>query len=575
MTPRTLWLLLILIAAQTCASQETPPDIKTAFRVRYLAAGSVYIEGGRNAGLAEGMKMVIKQSTRNGVKDAAPDVEPGIDAQLRVVSVAATSAVCEVVSAKREILVGDMATLLQTEVEKLVEKRTLSNTRPYPAVVSFTEGDPLDEDVRETVPAPPLPEVNQARGRIGFDFNTIQGLGQAHSSSTQVGMVLRADITRIYGTHWNLNGYWRGRLQSSSFASQSTLQDLINRTYQLGLTYVNPESRWTMGIGRMYLPWASSLETIDGGYAGRRIADKTTVGLFGGSTPDPTAWNYDPNRRIAGAFFNVRGGSYENVWYSSTAGLGVSMLKWKTDRPFVFSESSISYRRVFSLYDSLQIDRPRTDPSLPPVGAGIGQSLLTLRYQPHPRVAFDLNHTYFRDIPTYDPQLVGTGLLDKYLFQGLSGGARVELPLHLTAYTSLGRSNNSTDPKSSWNNMYGLTLDRIWVTGLRVDARYSKFDSAFVQGTYRTLSVSRNLGETLHFNLQAGRQSFVSPYTTDNGSRFLNSSIDLTLGTHYFLESGCTFQRGSAQNYNQWMTTFGYRFDNRMRSKGDPNATNK
>jgi len=575
MTVRAPWLLFFLITAHPCISQEASPVITSAFRVRYVAAGSVYIEGGKNAGLAEGMKMVIKQSTSKSAGDAAADVEPGIDAQLTVISVASTSAVCDVVSTKREIIVGDIVTLPHAEIEKLVEKRMLSSTRFYPAIVSFTEGDPLDEDVRETVPAPPLPEVNQARGRIGFDFNTIQGLGQGGSSSSQVGMVLRADITRIRGTHWNLNGYWRGRLQSSSSTSQSTIQDLINRTYQLGFTYINPESHWTMGFGRQYLPWASSLQTIDGGYVARKLADKTTLGIFGGSTPDPTAWNYDPNRRLAGAFFNVRGGSYENLWYSSTTGMGVSMLQWQIDRPFVFTENSLSYRRVFSLFESLQIDRPRVDPTLPPISAGIGQSLLTMRYQAHRRVAFDMNHTYFRDVPTYDPQLVGTGLLDKYLFQGFSAGAHVELPLRLTAYMSLGRSSNSTDSKSSWNNMYGLTMDRIWRTGVRADVRYSKFDSAFVHGSYQTLSVARNFGDSMHFNLQAGRQSFISPYTTDSGSRFLNTSIDLNLGRHYFVESGCTFQRGAAQNYNQWMATFGYRFDNRMRKKGGLNAAKK
>ena len=30
----------------------------------------------------------------------------------------------------------------------------------------------------------------------------------------------------------------------------------------------------------------------------------------------------------------------------------------------------------------------------------------------------DFTDTYFRDVPTYDPVLVGTGLLDKYLYQG-------------------------------------------------------------------------------------------------------------------------------------------------------------
>jgi hypothetical protein len=561
MITRGLIALLVLMMVQTCASQESPPEVKAAFRVRYLASGSVYIEGGRSDGLSEGMRLVIKQSTHEGSKDA--EAEPGIDAQLTVVSVAASSSVCEVISAKREIVVGDMVTLQQADVEKLVERRTLSNTRAYPAIVSFTEGDPLDEDVRETIPAPPLPEVNQARGRIGIDFNSIQGLNPTNSRSTQFGLVVQANITRILGTYWSLNGYWRGRLQSSSYALQPTLQDLINRTYQLALTYNNPNSRWTMGVGRLYLPWASSLQTIDGGYVGWRVADKTTVGAFGGSTPDPTAWNYDPHRQLAGGFVNISGGSYENVLYSTTTGVGVSMINWQTERPYVFNETNVAYKRVLSAFEFLDIDRPRTDPSLPPVGVGVGQSLFTLRYQPKPRIAFDLNDTYFRDVPTFDPALIGTGLLDKYLFQGLSGGVRVELPLHLAAYASLGRSSTSTDTKGSWNQMYGLTVDQIWRTGLRVDARYSKFDSAFAQGSYQSLAVSSSIGDSFHMNVQLGRQSYISPYAVDNNSIFLNSIFDLNIGTRYFLESGFTLQRGGTQNYNQFMTTFGYRFNNR------------
>ena len=51
--------------------------------------------------------------------------------------------------------------------------------------------------------------------------------------------------------------------------------------------------------------------------------ERVTAGLFAGSTPDPTSWSYDPNRRIAGEFTNISGGSYDNVHYSSTFGFGI------------------------------------------------------------------------------------------------------------------------------------------------------------------------------------------------------------------------------------------------------------
>ncbi len=573
-----LMMLLPLTALTTppCHAQEpektvteatqssVPAPVRTEFHVRYITGTTVYVDGGRGDGLAEGTLLILKQApTLAATIGENKPVAPGIVAQLIVVSVASTSAVCEVTHTSREIVVGDSVWLPQKEVKKLIETHDLGNTRQYPMIISFTEGDPLDEEVRETQAHPPLPEINQAQGRIGFDLSTIKGLGPNNTSSTVVGMILRADISRIYGTHWNLNGYWRGRLQTSSTTSRPSLQDLMNRTYQMSLSYINPQSNWSAGIGRLYIPWASSLEAIDGGYVDRRISTNTLVGLFAGSTPDPTAWNYNPRRKIGGLFLNVHGGSYDNLWYTSTAGLGVNLLNWSVDRPFVFSENDFSYKRIFSMYHSLQIDRPTVNPSMPAVGVGVGQSLLSLRVQVHPRVSLDLTHTYFRDVPTYDPALVGTGLLDKYLYQGVNAGARISLPMHITPYFSLGRSGNSSDPKASLNTLVGISMADIWKTGLMIDARYSRFNSAFAAGTYRNITISRDLGERFRLNLQGGQQMFNSTLSKGTGTYFINSLIDANLGSRYFIESGFTTQRGGPQEYNQWTATFGYRFNNR------------
>jgi hypothetical protein len=548
-------------AAAVAPPQSAP--MRTDFHVRYINGTNVYIDGGISSGLAEGAELILKQDTSMAEHDAANSaIEPGVIAKLKVVSVASTSAVCEVIESTRDITDKDLVSLPDTEVKKLVDKDALGNSRSYPMVISFSEGDPLDEEVRDKLPRPPLPEVNEARGRIGFDISTIQQIGQGSSSSSEYGMVFRGDFTRLFGTHWNLNGYWRGTLQHNS-AAQSSIQDLINRTYLMSLSYINPNSAWTASIGRMYLPWASSLETIDGAYVGRQFSPKTTLGVFAGSTPNPTAWNYDPQRRTGGSFFNVHAGSFENVRFSTTFGAGVDMLHWKVDRPYLFTENDFSFKKYFSVYHSMQIDKPSANPGMAALSPGLGQSLLSLRMQVHPRVTLDVTDTYFRDVPTYDANLVGTGLLDKYLYQGLNGGARVQFPLHLIGYFSLGNSSNSNDKKQSLNEQIGATVTRIWKTGVEVDARYSKFDSSFASGTYRTLSVSRDLGERLRANIQAGRYSYTSTLASDSNSIFVNALFDMNLGARLFLQSAFTTQRGGPMDYNQWTTTLGYRFDNR------------
>jgi hypothetical protein len=436
-------------------------------------------------------------------------------------------------------------------------------------VVSFSAGDPLDEEVREKLPRPPLPEVNQIRGRIGFDLSSIHEVGQGSSTSSSYGMVFRADFTRIFGTHWNLNGYWRGNLRTSSAPTQTTLQDLMNRTYLMNLTYLNPNSHWTAGVGRLYLPWASSLEAIDGAYVGRTFGSHTVTGIFAGSTPDPAAWNYNPQRRIGGNFFNVHGGDFDSFRFSTTAGVGVNMLKWVIDRPFAFTENSVSFKHYLNIYHSMQIDRPTANPNSTPVKTGIGQSLLSLRIQVHPRVVLDLTDTYLRDVPTYDPTLVGTGLLDQYLYQGINGGARISFPRHITGYFSLGSNTDSADPKNSMNQMFGASMANIWKTGLTADARYSKFSSAFASGTYKTVTVSRDVNESMRLDLQVGRYAYNSiPVGTPvSKSDFADITFESNLGSKLFVQSMFTAQRGGSLDYNQWTTTIGLRFNNRAAAR--------
>lgn len=553
--------------APVLMTRPSSPDLRTYFRVKYVAQDAAYLDGGRSGGLAEGMKLIVRDDPTTGQAVVSPanagDVAENGIAELEVISVAETSAVTTIVSPKRPVKAGDRAYLSASDQEALVQKNTLSATRKYPTVISFTEGDTLDDEAREEVPRPPLPSVNRARGRIGLDYMGMVSHDGTGSASTNLGLVLRTDITRINGTYWNLSGYWRGRLNSRSGSGQETLQDLINRTYHLSMTYDNPNSRWVAGFGRLYLPYASSLDTIDGGYFGRRVGHGATLGIFAGSTPDPTSWSYDPNRRMGGAFVNFEGGSYDGFHYTSTEGVGLSALNWTLERPFVFLENGLSYKRVVSIYQALQADSPRGNPEVPAPGPGIGRSFTTIRIEPHPRISFNLNHTYFRDLPTFDPSLIGTGLLDKYLFQGFSAGARVEVIKQVWLYTDLGRSNRTGDTSSALNEMFGITIGKLPWTGIRADARYSKFSSAFGDGSYQSISLSRNFGDNLRVELLGGDQRYSSSLATSDHIKFILGNVETNLGTRYFLQGGLTISRGETQKYDQWYMTFGYRFDSK------------
>ena len=549
-------------------ARSEDPSLRTVFKVKYVADGVAYLEGGRAQGLTEGMKLQVEETnlpTRQGAS-AHPANDPRVVAELEVSGVAETSAVTEIHEPKRPVKAGDLAYLSVSDTAALVEQRALSSTRQYPAVVSFSADDTLDEEARAAVPRPPSPAVNRAKGRIGLDYNSTTSHGVTNSTSSNLGFAFQGDITRIGGTFWNLSGYYRGRLTKQPTATQQTIQDLINHTYHLSLSYENPTSKLVAGVGRLFLPWASSLDTIDGGYFGMHPKQGTTIGVFGGSTPDPTSWSYVPNRAISGSFVNFEGGSYEHFHYSSTSGGGVSMINWAVNRPFVFFEDTLSWGRRVGIYEAAQIDSPSGNNKVASPGFGLGRSFFTMRVQPLSRLELNFNYNYFRDIPTANTTLIDQSLLDKFLFQGFSAGARVEVLKQVFVSTTLGRSDRSGDKSSSLNEMFGVTFNRLPFWKLRADAHYSRFNSSFGTGSYEAFSVSRQLSDTLRLEFLGGQQHFSSGVTSNSNSKFYTSTVETSLGRHYYMQGNFTLNRGEL-SYDQYLFSFGYRFDNRTKGR--------
>jgi len=540
---------------------------KLSFHVKGIAADSVYIDGGANAGLQVGMTLTVREPATRANNGRGTFV-----AELHILAVATTSAVAEVRESKRALRRGDLAVLSAPDAE--AARNALANKAL--SAVRFPANPIMPIPSTNRSQASPESSSSRLQGRLGLDYSGITSAGSTPGSSTQVGLSLQSDMTNLFGTHWNLQGYWRGRVTHYSQSHEPTIEDTLNKTYTMQLYYDNPDSPWVAGFGRLYLPWAVSLDTIDGGYFGHKFGGNVTAGVFGGSTPDLTSWDYAPDHQIAGSFLNFTAGSYDSFHVSSTTGLALSLYHWNLDRPYLFFENEASYRNSISVFHSLIVDDPRglTTGGIRP-GSGISRSYLTLHLQPSSRLYFDIYHNYFRDVPTALTPIVGTGLVDKLLFQGLNVGVHVEPIRNVTLYTTLGGSEKTGDEHESLNQMYGISWSEILHTGMRADFHYSKFDSNFGRGEYRLLSFSRQFTNHTFWNLQLGSQDLVSPFTANGQSKFAALSMDVNLGKHSYLQSGYTFVNGAAMNYRQWYSSLGFRFDHGTPDAGEPHLMPK
>ena len=542
----------------TAADLARSHAVRRAFKIRGIAADAVYLDGGSNVGLRTGMKLTVRESMP--ASGAGSTSGGAFVAELRITAVATSSAVAEVHGAKRQLKRGDRAFLAPEDEQAMRIAAPAVNlpAQAPPANALLPNAQPARRataDSRE-------PAESQLRLRIGMDYSGITSTGSTPGTTTQTGISFQSDMTNMFGTHWNLQGYWRGNINHHLEFQEPTIQETLDKTYTLQLYYDNPDSAWVAGVGRLYLPWAVSLDTIDGGYLGHKLGGGATLVAFAGTVPDLSSWRFDPNQRIAGSFVNFSGGDYDAFHYSSTTGFGAETLGWKLDRPFVFAENEVSYKNLVSVYHSLSADSPRglTTLGIRP-GAGIEHSYLTVHFHPTPWLSFDVYHNYFRDVPTASLQLVGLGLADTLVFQGVNAGVHFEPLSHVTLYTTFGRSKDTGDTRHSLNQMYGLTWSEIAHTGIRADFHYSRFDSDFANGIYRLLSISRQITHVTFFNVLLGEQNLVSPYTTNDRAKFAATSVDFNLGKHSFIQSGYTFANGNTLNYREWYSTLGFRLD--------------
>lgn len=126
--------------------------------------------------------------------------------------------------------------------------------------------------------------------------------------------------------------------------------------------------------------------------------------------------------------------------------------------------------------------------------------------------------------------------------------------------TNLGRSSGTGDAKSSLNEMYGITFNRVPWIRMRADAHYARFNSSFGTGSYESISFSRQMSDRLRLEALVGQQNFASMITANTRGRFVTGTVETTLGPHYYLQGNFTTNRG-AMSYDQVMFSIGYRFD--------------
>ena len=194
-------------------------------------------------------------------------------------------------------------------------------------------------------------------------------------------------------------------------------------------------------------------------------------------------------------------------------------------------------------------------------GAQLSQSFITLRYTPRKRISFDVSDNYFRGVPTFDQRLIGTGLLDQYLFTGISGGVRVEPIDNLMLTANFGNSRRNGDTSHAVNQAYGVTWKRLPILGSPLRSSLQLLQQQLWDGFLRIGRAHAGVIGSPAPAVSGGRaEHAVDLFVNHTRARFFNSMIDWQIGRHYFVMGNWLNYRGLSQNYDQISISLGYRF---------------
>src|SRR5215831_11717621 len=135
--------LVIVAVLSVPAASSQQNSVRTTYHIKQIASGSVYLDGGSDDGLKEGMHLKIyrlppgeAQMSRQEIADAS------------VVAVATISTVCEIKEGSKPVEVGDTAELSYEDSQAIELLRTSKSLRHVAQTVSFTQGDPIEDELR-------------------------------------------------------------------------------------------------------------------------------------------------------------------------------------------------------------------------------------------------------------------------------------------------------------------------------------------------------------------------------------------------------------------------------------------
>lgn len=337
-------LLLTCLLLALCAAW--PARAAARLTVRYRSATNVYLDGGRDQGLAVGDRLVVT-SGRDKV------------GELEVVYVADQSASCRIVSEARTLRAGDVVTPKARPAAPAPAAAAPPAVVVTPAPAAPEPAPPTASALAAANAADDRPQPwARARGGLSVGFYKVDD--QTPSAYDFEQRTARFDLmlSDIGGRPLSFTTRLRSRQDVrartlSSFNPQDERQD---RVYELALRYEPPSQSFALEAGRIGISRFVGIGYLDGALFRFQVAPGLHLGAFGGQRADPDGLEPGGHGPKYGAFVGLApGGRWARSWEVVLAGVR-EMASGDVSREYLSVESRFGGGSRWNVYQRGEVD---------------------------------------------------------------------------------------------------------------------------------------------------------------------------------------------------------------------------
>jgi len=529
--------MVLLLAAVSGAEENT------AFKVTYISAENVYIDGGNEDGLLVGDTLLLKGKDKDTVL-------------VEIQYVAGHSASCRKISGIADPVIGDrfiiQASALSDDMP-VTEETTADAPVELPEISSLKSGT-----VSERIAKP----STKVKGNVALRYYYWSDQSPANLDFSQTNTRLNLKVHHLWNEHITFvlrsRGRYDARRQAYSNVDKSSWE---NRLWELSLVYDNEESGLSIAVGRILPQNLAASGYLDGVQMEFDLSESVRLGMLGGSRPD---WLYQSigsslNRGGAYATYNSRG-TGKLQFEQTLAGIGEAHSD-RISRSYLISTGRISYSSNWGINHNVEID----------INAGwrkdrAGQTVAVSRayvygyYKLIRNLRLGLSYDNLKRYWTYEYMGTADSLFDDRIRQGWKARADYSVSGKWFLSGSLGM--RSHPDKADPTITYSMNFRRsgLLTNTVTVAAMYSAFDGPHEHGAnyFGQIQLFSAMPGVIHVTY-GHYQYAVDEIDEDRSSWYLEAGLDTDFGRNYYMGGSIQYNTGADIKGWKFQSELGYR----------------